>query len=403
MKDQFVLQSDLVRESPEFSYLPMEMVLTDEKGVSLAMRPLLETGKTPWTYAEAALGYGYPGKVVATVEQIQKELDEKEKALKEAKANYSDHFKTYTDKFTIKGVEFDKPDYSIPSVVKGAQELSKKSAALEGKVFGYLAELKIINSQRPQWENFKDTVGKAVLVAVDRETPALLWKRVLDSYFHADYKDDRLVKGAGCLSTVPTVYYTEKFVDDAVVDTTHKRPVLVLVTDEGTIRFYPPTQRSRYSKMEAKRRPALRNSTWPRKYRSMNDHRNPDELWNLFMAYTSTNRKDWEEEVAGIASEMQKKWDNGNVFYLMAEDKAKSGTVVKVADILSRLPGEPIKDLGKAFPGYQCNPETAPELCINNIVVLFPEVEIPYLPGKKKVKEVQQTVYCDKKDIARRI
>jgi hypothetical protein len=129
-----------------------------------------------------------------------------------------------------------------------------------------------------------------------------------------------------------------------------------------------------------------------------------DPIWNLFYAYTKDTSPKFETDVMGIARAMKDKWDNGNVFYIVADDTASSGLIVKVADMLSRLEGDkPLADLALAFPGYTCDPEKGPQYCINDIVVLFPDVEIPVLPGKKKVDEVEQNVYCDKDDIAQKI
>lgn len=404
MKDSLVLASNLSPESPCFSYQPLELMLVDEKGVSSAMRPVVPAIATAPSFLESQSGYHFPGKQFATVESIEQELKDKEAKLKEAKATWSDRFKAYMQEVVIKGVKFDKPDYSIPSVVEEARALSDVAAGMEGGTFAWLAGEKIINSERGQWENFSDTIGKSALFGIDAMTPALLFKRVLDSFYYADFKDDRLVKGSGCAATIPTVYYTEKFVDDSVVDTTYKRPVLVYITEGEVIRFYPPAERSTYSHMTAKRSPAKRNSKWPRsKGTEVTDPRIPDEIWNTFMVYTNTKVKDWPQQVSDIALEMKTKWDNGNVFYVMADDKAPSWLVVQVADLLSRLPGSPMTEMGKAWPGMVCDAEKEPERCLTNIVVLFPEVEIPYLPGKKKVQEVQQNVYCDNKDIAMRI
>ncbi len=405
-KDKVVLQSDLAAGAPAWSFMPVEMVVVDEKGVNESMRPVADTTALPFAFADAAEQLRFPGKLIADVEAIAKEIEAKHAALKEQKATYDDRLGAYLEEVTIRGTLFKKPDFSIPSVIDAAKKLSEKAGGLEAAIFPYLmgAESAIVNHKRPEWPEFKDTVGKAAAYAVDQETPALLFKRVVDSLYYADYKDNRLVKGTGAFDTVPTVYFTEKFVADEVLDTTYKRPVLVYITDDGTVRFYPPTDKTRKGKMTAKRSPRKRDTQWPGKYRTVEDPRVPDPLWNLFMAYTKAGSKKFEEDVAGIAAEMKKKWDNGNVFYVMAEDKAPSGIVVKVADILSRLPeNEPIAALDKAFPGYACDAQAAPERCINNIVVLFPDVEVPYLPGKKKVKEVETKVYCDKKDIEQKI
>lgn len=403
-KETLVLNSGLSREVPASTYQPLELVLVDENGVSAALRPVVSAKATTPTFLESGEGYHMPGKTVATLASIEAELKEKEEKLKAEKAKYSDRFKAYVHELVVKGAKFEKPDYSIPSVIEAAKELGSKAQPFEMGAFAPLVGEGFLNHQRPSWDSFPDTVGKAALFAVDVQTPALLFKRVLDSLFYADYKDDRLVKGTRCMGTIPTVYYTERFVEDSVLDTTYRRPVLVLVTEGGTIRFYPPAERSALSRMEPKRSPSKRNRKWPARLGiETTDPRIPDEMWNTFMVHTSVKNKDWEKDVAGIGAEMQTKWDNGNVFYIMADDKAESWIVVQVADILSRLPGTPLAQLGTAFPGYVCDVEAAPEQCIQNIVVLFPEVEIPSLPGRRKVEEVQQNVYCDNKDIAMRI
>ncbi|GEM_PF-6265584 len=403
MKDSLVLRSDLKPTSPAFSYMPLDVVVTDETSVSSLLRPVAQADQLPMAFIEKATGFGWPGKNVGNLEAIKAEVAEKEKGLKEKKVPYLDFFNAYVEDVVVKGVKFDKPDYSVPSLVTAAKELASAAETLEGGAYQLLKEKKVINSERATWENFADTVGKALLYAVDHKAPVLLMKKVLDSWYHADFKDMRLVKATGCGSTVPTVYYTEKYLDESVLDTTYKRPVLVYVTSDNQINFYPPATSSSRSKMTAKRSPNKRNSKWPGKFRSIYDPRNPDDIWNLFMSYTSEGEKDFEEKVAGIARTMQRKWDNGNVFYLMAHEKADAGLVVKVADILTHLPGSPVKDLAKAFPGYECDEKAGPEYCPTNIVVLFPEVEIPYLPGKVKVQEVQQNVHCDEKEINRRI
>lgn len=403
MKDKLVLRSDLNVTSPAFGYMPLEIAVADETNVSGLMRPVVQTGAVPFQFAEKATGYGWPGKNVGTLEATNAEKAEKDKALKEKKVPYLDFFNAYVEELVVKGVKFDKPDYSVPSLVAAAGELFNAAVGLEPNVYAELKDKAVVNAERPNWPNYADTVGKALLVAVDHKAPVLLMKRMLDSWFHADYKDMRLVKGTGCLGTVPTVYYTEKFLDDSVLDTTYKRPVLVYVTSDNTVNFYPPTTNSARSKMTAKRSPSKRSSKWPGKFKSIYDPRNPDDMWNLFMSYTSEADKDFEAKVADIARQMQRKWDNGNVFYLMAHEKADSGLVVKVADILTHLPGKPVKDLAKAFPGFECDAEKGPQYCPTNIVVLFPEVEIPYLPGKVKVQEVAQNAHCDFPEIKRRI
>ena len=272
-----------------------------------------------------------------------------------------------------------------------------------GCLWPYLLQKAVVNSERIGWLQFESTVGRAAILAVDQAAPALLFKRVADSLHYAQYRDDRLLKASGAIDTVPTVYFTEKFVERSTLEMTYKRPILVYITEGGQVRFYPPTNKTRKGKMKPTRHPRRKDVSW-KKYRAITDPRNPDPIWNLFMSYTKVEAKNFEEEAIGIAQQMKYKWDNGNVFYVMADDKAKSGWVVKVADVLTRLPDdELISELGKAFPGYLCDKEEGKENCIGNIVVLFPNVEIPYLPGKKKVKEVGTNVYCDKKDIAAKI
>jgi hypothetical protein len=411
-KEKLVLRSDLTAGAPAWNFMPIEMMVVDEKGVGDALRPVADVATVPFTFVDAAESLRFPGKVIADVEAIAKEIEAKSAKLKEEKRPFDERLNAYLEVVEIRGVKFKKPDFSIPSVIAAAKDLSAKAGPLEGEIFSYLlkAETAIVNHQRKTWPDYQDTVGKAVTYAVDQETPALLFKRVVDSLYYADYKESRLIKGTGALDTVPTVYFTEKFVADEVLDTTYKRPILVYVTDDGTVRFYPPTNKTNKGKMTAKRSPRKRDTKWPGGYRTQEDPRVPDPIWNLFMAYTRSSSKKFEEEVVGIATEMKKKWDNGNVFYIKAAEKAPSGVVVKVADLLANLPGAaPIAALDKAFPGYACGAKqveeewTETDGCINSIVVLFPDVEIPYLPGKKKVQEVESKVYCDKKDIAQKI
>ncbi len=416
MKDKLVLQNDLTPGAPAWNYMPVEMVVVDELGVGEALRPVADTTTTPMTFADAAQSLRFPGKQVINVEAIATELEARNAKFKEEKRPYDDRLDAYLEEVVIKGVTFKKPDYSIPTVTAAAKALAEKAGGEEAAVFPYLALAApaIMNHQRPQWPDFPNTVGKATLYAVDQATPALLFKRVVDSLYYADYKETRLVKATGALDTVPTVYFTEKFVADEVLDTTYKRPILVYITDDGTVRFYPPTDKTSKGKMTPTRSPRRRDVKWSGKYRSQEDPRVPDPLWSLFMAYTRADNKNFESDVVGIASEMKKKWDNGNVFYIKAEEKAPSGVVVKVADLLANLPdSDPVVGLDKAFPGYACNATQVADGdaqvwqntqgCISSIVVLFPDVEIPYLPGKKKVKEVETKVYCDKKDIAAKI
>jgi len=404
MKEKLVLYSDLTKLSPSWEYMPFETIVVDEKGVSKALRPLAAVGEKMVKFIDKEAGLGFPGKLIIDVEAIAKELEAKNAELKAKKVKYDEKLGAFLFDVTIKGVVFKKPDFSIPSVIEAAKKLAENAGQHELKVFPYLKDSKVMNHERPAWPEYQDTVGKAGLYAVDLETPALLFKRVLDSLYYADYKDDRLLKGQGVMDTIPTVFFTEKFVDDSVLDTTYKRPILVYITEGGQVRFYPPTNRTSKGKMTAKRHPRKKDTEWPGIYRNRKDPRNPDPVWNLFMAYTKVGSRKFEAELVGIAQAMKKKWDNGNVFYVMAADKAKSGWVVKVADLLTRLPDDqPMAGLDKAYPGYACDAEGAGYLCINQIVVLFPDVEIPYLPGKKKVKEVGTSVYCDEKDIAAKI
>ena len=173
----------------------------------------------------------------------------------------------------------------------------------------------------------------------------------------------------------PQQGFTEKFVADEVLDTTYKRPILVYVTKDGTVRFYPPTNKTSKGKMTAKRSPRKRDTKWPGGFRTQEDPRVPDPIWNLFMAYTRSSSKKFEEEVVGIATAMKKKWDNGNVFYIKAAEEAPSGVVVKVADLLANLPeSAPIAALDKAFPGYACGAKqveeewTETDGCINELL-----------------------------------
>jgi outer membrane biosynthesis protein TonB len=404
MKDQLVLQSDLSPLSPAWEYQPLEAMVTDEKGVSNALRPLALTQTRPVTMAEKEGGLAFPGKLILDVPGIEAELAAKNEQLKAQKAPYDEKLGAFLFEVTIRGTKFMKPDFSIPSVVTAAGALAQTAGPFEGRAYPYLAEKQVLNFKRPEWPEFKDTVGRAALYATDRETPALLFKRVVDSLYFADYKDDRLMKGTGPMDTVPTVYFTEKFVEPTVLDVTYKRPLLAYVTEEGTVRFYPPTDRTSKGKATPTRNPRRKDIEFPAKFRTQIDPREIDPLWNLFMAYTSVRSADFEKDVQGIAAAMKKKWDNGNVMYVVADDKAQSGWVIKVADLLARLPDDPpFEGTDKAFPGYACDPQTAPELCITNIVVIFPDVEIPYLPGSKKVKEVEAAVYCDQKDIAAKI
>ncbi|MBM4354477.1 MAG: AgmX/PglI C-terminal domain-containing protein [Deltaproteobacteria bacterium] len=404
MKDRLVLRSDLSPLAPAWSFQPVELIVADEKGVSKALRPLARPDQGKVAMLDREAGYGWPGKLIIDVEGIAKELEEKNKALKEQKKPYDESLGAFLEDVTIRGTLFKKPDFSIPSVVEAAKKLVDEAGQFEGRAFAYLAGQSVINTERTQWPVFPETVGRAALYAIDIDTPALLFKRILDSLYYADYKDDRLVKGTGIVGSVPTVYFTEKFVDETVLDTTYKRPILVLVTEDGSVRFYPPTDITRKGKMTAKRNPRRRDIPWSGKFPSVEDPRNPDPLWNLFMAYTHAGNSKFEENVVGIAAAMKKKWDNGNVFYVVADDKASSGVVVKVADLLTRLPEDaPLAEVGKAYPGITCDPEKAAGQCISNIVVLFPDVEIPYLPGKKKVKEAETSVYCDQKDIEAKI
>jgi len=404
MKDALVLRSDLSHLSPAWSFQPLEMIVADEKGVSKALRPLARVAQGKAQMLDREAGVAWPGKLIIDVEGIAKELEEKNTAAKEAKKPYDDSLGAFLEDVTIRGTLFKKPDFSIPSVVEAAKKLVDEAGQFEGRAFAYLAGQNVLNTERPSWPLFPETVGRAALYAIDIDTPALLFKRIVDSLYYADYKDDRLVKGTGIVGSVPTVYFTEKFVDETVLDTTYKRPLLVLVTEDGSVRFYPPTDITRKGKMTAKRNPRRRDIPWPGKFPSVEDPRNPDPIWNLFMAYTHAGNSKFEENVVGIAAAMKKKWDNGNVIYVVADDKASSGLVVKVADLLTRLPEDaPLAEIGKAFPGFACDPEKAAGQCISNIVVIFPDVEIPYLPGKKKVKEAETSVYCDQKDIEAKI
>ena len=404
MKEKLVLRTDMESVSPTWDFMPLEMMVVDEKGVSQALRPVVETGGKVVEFLDSKEGLRFPGKLVVDVPGINKEIEEKHAKLKAAEAPYDEKLGAFLEKVTIRGTEFKKPDFSIPSVVEAAKQLSATAGGFEPAVFPYLLDKKSPNHQRPEWAEFKDTVGKAALYAVDQATPALLFKRIVDSLYYADYKDDRLVKGTGAFDTVPTVYFTEKFVDETVLDTTYKRPILVYVTGGGQVRFYPPTNKTRKGKMTPKRHPRRKDTAFPSKYRQTVDPREVDPLWNLFVAITKASSTNFEEQVVGIATDMAKKWDNGNVFYVVAADEARSGTVVKVADLLARLPErDPIIDFEKALPGYACDMDRAPHLCPTSIVVLFPDVEIPHLPGKKKVQEVEAKVYCDQKDIASKI
>ena len=404
MKDGLVLYSEMSEASPAFDYMPLETVIVDEKGVSEAARPLAQAVEKGLKFLDKEAGLAFPGKLIIDVAGIAKEIEAKHAKLKEQKVTFDEKLGAYLVEVTIRGTKFMKPDFSIPSVVEAASKLTDKIGQYESQAYPYLAKGTLLNHKRPEWPEFKDTVGKAGLFAVDLETPALLFKRVLDSLYYADYKDDRILKGNGILGTVPTVFFTEKFVDASVLDTTYKRPILVYVTEGGQVRFYPPTNRTRKGRMTASRHPRKKDTEWPGKYRNRVDPRVPDPLWNLFMAYTKVDSKNFDEDVVGIAEAMKKKWDNGNVFYVVADDNAKSGWVVRTADLLARLPSDPpMEALDKAYPGYSCDAALAPEQCTNQIVVLFPDVEIPYLPGKKKVKEVGTSVYCDEKDIAAKI
>ncbi len=404
MKDRLVLRSDLSPLSPTWSFQPIEMIVADEKGVSKALRPLARVAQGKAQMLDREAGYAWPGKLIVDVEGIARELEEKNKLLKEQNRTYDETVGAFLEDVTIRGTLFKKPDFSIPSVVEAARKLAGEAGQFEGRAFAYLAGQSVINTERPQWPLFPETVGRAALYAIDIDTPALLFKRIVDSLYYADYKDDRLVKGTGIVGSVPTVYFTEKFVDETVLDTTYKRPLLVYVTDDGSVRFYPPTDVTRKGKMTAKRNPRKRDIPWPGKFQSVEDPRNPDPLWNLFMAYTSAGNSKFEEQVVGIAAAMKKKWDNGNVIYVVADDNASSGLVIKVADLLTRLPEDaPLAEVGKAYPGFACDAEKAAAQCISNIVVIFPDVEIPYLPGKKKVKEAETSVYCDQKDIESKI
>ena len=404
MKDRLVLRSDLSPLSPAWSFQPVEMMVADEKGVSKALRPLARVAQGKAQMLDREAGLAWPGKLIIDVEGIAKELEAKNAALKEQKRTYDETVGAFLEDVTIRGTLFKKPDFSIPSVVEAAKQLANEAGQFEGRAFAYLAGQSVVNTERPQWPLFPETVGRAALYAIDIDTPALLFKRIVDSLYYADYKDDRLVKGTGIVGSVPTVYFTEKFVDESVLDTTYKRPLLVYVTDDGSVRFYPPTDITRKGKMTAKRNPRKRDIPWPGKFPAVEDPRNPDPLWNLFMSYTSAGNSKFEEQVVGIAAAMKKKWDNGNVIYVVADDNASSGLVVKVADLLTRLPEDaPLVEVGKAYPGIACDPEKAAGQCISNIVVIFPDVEIPYLPGKKKVKEAETAVYCDQKDIESKI
>jgi len=403
MKDRLVLQSDLSPAAAEWDYQPLDMVVFDELGVGEAMRPVGDTTGSAAAFADSKAGLRFPGKTIVDVAGIQKEIDEKHAAFKAQNMPFDADLGAYLEEVTIRGVKFMKPHFAIPSVIKALGELAATTAALEPAAFSWLSGQGIVNSERPGKPDYKDTVGRATLLAVDRQAPALLFKRVVDSMYYADGKDDRLLKGAPGLASVPTVYFTEKFVDETVLDTTYKRPVLVYVTEGGQVRFYPPTDITRKGKMKATRSPRKRDVPW-KKYAVIEDPRNPDPIWNLFMSYTSAGNSKFEEDVAGIAAQMKSKWDNGNVFYVVADDNALSGTVVKVADILARLPEDPpLAEVGKAYPGYVCDPDKGKDACITNIVVIFPDVEIPYLPGKKKLKEAETNVYCDQKDIAAKI
>jgi hypothetical protein len=121
------------------------------------------------------------------------------------------------------------------------------------------------------------------------------------------------------------------------------------------------------------------------------------------MAFTDTDGKAWKDDVQGIAKAMKEKWDNGNVFYVVADEEAPAGTVAEVADLLAYLPDAPLAAGDRAYPGITCDPAAEAASCPTQVVVLYPDVEIPYLPGKKRIKEVELNVYCDKKDIEQKI
>jgi hypothetical protein len=371
-----------------FDYQPLPFLYLSDQALSLGMLAASQVQGPTLTPLDKELGLAFPGKTLLTAAEIQTLLDQRRD-----KAG-----KLPTVKLPVGDGLVETDDLVLPPVVDASARLSKDEADLEKALFPAVEGKR--NDQRPPVVEGRG-LGGAFTLYLEPAAKALFARAALMSLNAAGFREIRLARSDSPWGLQPTVHFDEFNLPAAALDLPYKRPVIVHVNAKSRIAVYPPANAPDRAFVKTTRRPAPLNTPWPGKYRSVVDERIVDGAFNLFYAYTDRSKDGWLDEAAAMVGEVVRKWDAGNVIYVVADDDAPAGMVALVAARLAFLHPKGLPVVDQAYPGVLC--DEAGTNCPSNVVVLFPEVALPRLPGKVKLKEAELQVYCDKADIQAKI
>lgn len=373
-----------------YDYLPSTFLRVSGKDVSLGSSGATRFDGQALESLDRSSGLMLPGKPVIPVTDL--------KAMIEARKDKDGKL----PKIPLQAAEhtFEVEDIHAQAVQDEVRTVAATLAEAEARTWPGVTGKGVVNGERQTTEAGK-RLGETFQLFLEPDTDTLTARAALLSLALGGFRDLRIAKPTAPRLVLPAIYFSELYLDPEVLDTTYKRPIIAYINDKGRVAFYPPADSYDRSFMQPKRKPVKKAERWPGKYRSIVDDRIQDPAWNLFLSYTETSRPGWLDEAAGIAREMQAKWDAGNLFYVVADDTVPAILATALADRLAHLQTAGMKNIARAFPGMLCAADQTG--CPSEIVVLYPDVDIPRLPGKVKLKEAEQQVYCDKGDIQAKI
>jgi hypothetical protein len=371
-----------------FDYQPLPFLYLSDQALSLGMLAATQVQGANLGPLDRELGLTFPGRTLLSADEIKALLDQRrDKAGKLPRV-----------KLPVGEALVETDDLVLPPVRDASAQLAKDELALEKTLFPAVEGKR--NDQRPPVVEDRG-LGGAFTLYLEPAAKALYARAALMSLNAAGFREIRLARADGPLGIQPTVHFDEFNLPAESLDLPYKRPLIVHVKAKSRISVYPPANAPDRAFVKPTRKPAPLNSPWPGKYRSIVDERIVDPAFNLFLAYTDRAKDGWLDETAALVGEMMKKWDAGNVIYVVADDDAPAGMVALVAARLAFLHPKGLPALEQAYPGVLC--DEAGGGCPSTVVVLFPEVALPRLPGKVKLKEAELQVYCDKADIQAKI
>ena len=343
---------EVEQQGNAFTETPLDTVVIDEAGVRLALRPVMSLSNEGVVFQEQKSGYGYPGKVGVTAENL------------------------LTPPEAVEGVP-------APADVFQTELKSLRVAAegLDAKAAGAL-------KQAPD-------APSTALLALDGKVKSELLGKAIPALVKAGYGRAHLVTGER--GTIPVVI-GDVAGAGASAQQHFDRPVIVQLTGEG-VNVFPPKGK-RVSAPAGAGKAVWLAAGKPEGTQPWYQY---ETLFKVTLPPTATPT-----DIAVVAQDLGGSSKAGNVVFLEAGEGVDANRIVQAAGAINASEGTPIADIS-AFPGMNC---TEGNGCPTRVVVMMTGSRIPSArnltkePTKKEVAPPPPPAppkaspqFCNKKDI----